>query len=267
MKIPFYKCNGNGNSFIIIKHNDILDKFFYDASVIKYICTLNKEKVDGFVLINNKKNNIKMDYFNNDGSWETLCLNGLRCASLVLGKKNNSNKINIFCNKVLYKTKILMDNMISVNLNKPKYNLKNIEVESFIGHYIDVGAKHFVIEYNNKWPSLKKLEIAAKRIRYNKSIFPDGINVNFYKIIDSNVIEVKTYEKGVESMMDSCASGSYACAFHYFSELSSFGKINVKNIGGNFQIIFDKNYMNNLLIGKAEIEYEDFLDTKLIGEK
>ena len=81
--------------------------------------------------------------------------------------------------------------------------------------------------------------------------------MRFYKSINTHTIEVKTYEKGIESMMDSCASGSYACAFHHYNQNNRFGKIKVKNIGGIFEIIFDENYMNNRLIGEAEIEYND----------
>ena len=40
----------------------------------------------------------------------------------------------------------------------------------------------------------------------NKFLFPYGTNVNYYKDISPNTIEVKTYEKGIESMKQSCTS-------------------------------------------------------------
>ena len=261
MKFPFYKCNGNGNSFIIILHHNTLKKSIFNQLLIKRLCLDNQKKiVDGLISINIKNNQIVMDYFNNDGSWETLCLNGLRCASLLLSRENHSKDINIFCNNKLYETQILEKNIISVKLSEPIYKMKNIKIDNLVGDYIDVGAKHFVIQYKKEWPSLNKIKDIAKSIRYNKSIFPDGINVNFYKKIDSQTLEVKTYEKGVESMMASCGSGSYACAFQYMKKNNNFGKIKVHNIGGNFQISFDENYINNTLIGKAEIEYKDSVE-------
>ena len=60
------------------------------------------------------------------------------------------------------------------------------------------------------------LEKILKKIRYNKLFLPDGVNVNIYRCKDHNAIQVKTYEKGIEAMMSSCSSGSYACAYHYF---------------------------------------------------
>lgn len=49
----------------------------------------------------------------------------------------------------------------------------------------------------------------------NELLFPYEINVNYYKVIGSNTIEVKTYEKGIESTMQSCASGSFVCAYDF----------------------------------------------------
>ena len=260
MKLPFYKCNGNGNSFIIVLHQNAIKKSIFNKKLIQKLCFDNQKKIDGLVLINSKNNNIIMDYFNNDGSWETLCLNGLRCASLLINSQTSRKKIDILCDNKLYKTQILKKNMVSVELSEPIYKIKNIKINDLLGDYIDVGAKHFVTQYKNEWPPLHKIKDIAKKIRYDKSIFPNGINVNFYKVIDSDTIEVKTYEKGVESMMDSCASGSYACAFHYLNKNKRFGEIKVHNIGGNFQISFDEKYINNTLIGKAEIEYNDSIE-------
>ena len=44
----------------------------------------------------------------------------------------------------------------------------------------------------------KQILNLAKKIRYNTKTFPDGVNVNFYKVVNHDTIEVKTYEKGIE---------------------------------------------------------------------
>ena len=48
-----------------------------------------------------------MDYYNNDGTWETFCLNGVICASLILKKEFDKNCFDIISNKILYITKNL----------------------------------------------------------------------------------------------------------------------------------------------------------------
>ena len=61
----------------------------------------------------------------------------------------------------------------------------------------------------------------------NELLFPYEINVNYYKVIGSNTIEVKTYEKGIESMMQSCASGSFVCAYDDSNKQNIIGEIKV----------------------------------------
>lgn len=261
MKIPFYKCNANGNTFIIVVGNKKLNRDFFNKNQIKKICsTKDKELVDGFILLNIINDKFIMNYFNNDGNWETFCLNGLRCVALILNKELCKKDFTIKCNDEIYSTKVnIEDATVDVFLNEPLYYKKDISCENYIGDYINSGAKHFVIRYNDKWPKMEKLEKISKLIRYNTNIFPDGVNVNFYKVVNHDTIEVKTYEKGIESMMASCASGSYACAYDFSKKQSILGKINIINDGGVFNITFNKHYKKNKLIGKAEIEYKGVL--------
>ena len=258
MKLPIYNCNGNGNSFVIILYSDSQQKSFFKTSIIKKLCLNNKKITDGLVLVNIKSCDIFIDYYNNDGSWETLCLNGLRCVSLILNKRLDTKTINIICNNKVYKTKILKDDMILVELSKPVYKTKSIQVNNLIGHYIDVGAKHFVIEQKKIWPDDLKLTETCKKIRYNKALFPDGINVNFFKIKNETTIEVKTYEKGIESLMQSCSSGSFACAYHYFKKNLNIKDITIINPGGNYLCSFNINNENNYIKSSGIIEYEKF---------
>ena len=161
------------------------------------------------------------------------------------------------CNDIVYSTTILNNNTVEVQLYEPSYRGYNIKINHFIGDYIFSGAKHFVINIgDNNWEDLGDLKEISKEIRYNDILFPNGINVNYYKIIDINCIEVKTYEKGIEKIMPSCASGSFACAYNYSKKNNVFSEINILNDGGAHQIIFDKKYKKILHRGKAEIEYK-----------
>ena len=261
MEITFYKCNGNGNTFIIVVLYNSIFKNKFSKSKIKSIChSIEQEPSDGFILIDIKNIEINMDYFNNDGTWETFCLNGLRCSALILKSLTKDNQFIIRCNNISYKTELLKNDYVQIELDSPKYIQKSIEVNDYIGHYINSGAKHFVIYYKNNWPSKLKLRRDSKKIRYNKILFPDGINVNFYRKINKNTIEVKTYEKGIESMMLSCGSGSYACAFDYSKNNNSNNKIKVLNDGGISQIMFSNKYKKNLFIAHSEIEYKSKLN-------
>ena len=54
-----------------------------------------------------------------------------------------------------------------------------------------------------------------------------------YKNIKKKTIEVLTYEKGIENLMQSCASGSLACMYDYYKKYTINGKIIIKNMGGD----------------------------------
>ena len=238
--------NANGNTFVIIDNNDKIS-----TKIIKNLCF--QYKTDGLIHINYlDTNNIIMDYYNNDGTWETLCLNGLTCVGLVLKNKFLKKDFVVQCGPKKYKLFILNNNKIKIELPNPEYKSQKIKYDDYEGYYIDSGAKHFVININSlNWPNNTKLINDAQKIRYDIEKFPDGINVNFYKKINKNTIEVKTYEKGVEKLMDSCASGSYASAFHFDTNQD---EIFIINIGGEFSIQLNNNN-NNCLINTGKLEY------------
>lgn len=257
MKIPFYKCNSKGNDFIIILHSNNLNYKFFNQEKIKSICKYNNSaSIDGLILLNKKNNLIFMDYYNNDGSWETFCLNGLVCCSLIISKEFKNDHFDIISNNLVYKIEMIANNNVQVEIDRPSYKKENIIIDNYEGDYLNSGAKHLVIEYKEKWENIIELKRKMKNMRYNEMFNPDGINVNFYKIINPGKIEVKTYEKGIESMMASCASGSYACAYDYSIKNNFNKKINIINDGGNSQIVFSENYNNNFFISKGIIEFK-----------
>jgi len=229
MVIPFYKCNANNNKFIIIINSDIPNNFNLNTTNIKNICNdFANEKVDGLIILK-INSQFEINYYNNDGSWETFCLNGLRCSAQIINRLTCKNNFNIICNNKTYKCEILKYGMVKVFLDTPIYKMKNVHIENYIGDYIDSGAKHFVVECQNKLPDEKEAYQISRRIRFNKKLFPEGINVNFYQILKSNKINILTYEKGIESIMHSCASGSYACMYHYCNKHNIYENIILKN--------------------------------------
>jgi diaminopimelate epimerase len=257
MNIPFYKCNSRGNDFFIISHPNNLEYKSFTKEKIRSICNYGKKtSVDGFILLENLINLKSMDYYNNDGSWETFCLNGIVCSALILKQECSKNNFEIVSNDIKYKIEISNDDNVKVQMSKPIYKNKNIKIDNYHADYLNSGAKHLVVKYDDDWTDNQKILQIMQKMIYNKIFDPEGVNVNFYKIINSGTIEVKTYEKGIESIMDSCASGSYACAYDYSRKNNHNKKINVINDGGESQIIFGRDYNTNFFISKGIIEYK-----------
>jgi diaminopimelate epimerase len=169
----------------------------------------------------------------------------------------------------------MKNNLVQVELPRPinmefnksknygeggKNKFDSILIEGFKCYYINSGAKHIVIKFNDDilFEDDLKLEKILKKIRYNKLFLPDGVNVNIYRYKAVDTIQVKTYEKGVEAMMTSCSSGSYACAYHYYHCYEKYDRIKILNDGGTSEAIFKDN--KNLFLSKGEIEYKGELD-------
>ena len=268
MKIPYYECNSSGNTFIILypfNTSKILSPKF-----IQEICqSYSSEKVDGLILIRSKNKLFSIDYYNNDGSWETFCLNGTICSSQIL-LENNINIKKIITGSGECGIDFLKNNKIKIELPNPyamKFNKNRLKwensnlffetylIDNFKCFYIYSGAKHIVIKSSDDtlFNSKELLEKKLKKIRYNKLFLPDGVNVNIYKIINNNTIQVKTYEKGVESMMKSCSSGSLACAFHHYHNFKS-KEMKIINDGGESEIIFKSN--KSVFISRGNIKYK-----------
>ena len=259
MKTEITKTNANGNNFIIIQNQSY--KQFINSNFIKKIC--KHYSTDGLIIINHIENNdFAMNYFNNDGSWETLCINGLTCSSLLLKKTVSIKKLNIISNNIPYPIEIENRDKVKIKLPAPKYKIKNIKLNNIHGTYIDSGAKHFIIEVK-EWINDTQLVELAKKIRYNKEVFPDGTNVNFFKLLNQHTIEVKTYEKGVEKLMDSCASGSYACAYDAYVNKKTESKIIIINPGGKFDITINANTQNYYILNSAVLECSHTIDLSL----
>ena len=125
-------------------------------------------------------------------------------------------------------------------MKNPEFKTEDININEIQGAHIDSGAKHFVtmIETTDH----ERLYTIAQEIRYDDYFKPNGLNVNFLHINDSNSVRVITYEKGIESIMKSCGSGSVAAAFYGSTKQNLSSPLRVLNPGGDMIIKFDSNW-------------------------
>ena len=253
MKLNIVKVNGTQNHFLITHSNE--KAIHSKETILKIIDLSNQDRVDGVLILSDSDQvDFKMDYYNNDGSWETMCANGARCAALYMYDKNliTKEKILFEAGDGNHEAEIIGANNVKLKMISPKYCSDQIDLFGVSGFHVDSGATHFAVEYKNIDNATVK-ELGAK-IRYDKEFEPRGINVNFYEIINSHEIYVKTYEKGIEDLMMSCGSGSVACVFHLSKNGLVESPVHVHVLGGKLQIDFEKDWQNTWISGHAEIE-------------
>jgi diaminopimelate epimerase len=92
------------------------------------------------------------------------------------------------------------------------------------GRYIDLGSLHFVLDISdlreadgqNSGRKLDELDVAAlgSALRHHRRFAPEGVNVNFCEL-ESGILKVRTFERGVEGETLACGTGSTASALSY----------------------------------------------------
>ena len=251
MDIPFTKAHGTGNDFIIIYSEDV-HSLDINENLIQQLCHRRTGiGADGLLLLSpNDTLDFKMDYYNNDGSWETMCANGARCAVLYMYHRGLiKNKTAFYAGDGPHDAEVVNDNNIRLKMKSPEYKTNSIKVEGFEGCHVDSGARHFAVPVDN----LSEINVykSGRKIRYSNEFSPKGINVNFFTKLGPHSIHVETYEKGIEQMMLSCGSGSVAAAYHASQTLGLQNPVDVTVPGGELNIEFDNNWGNVWLTGIA----------------
>ena len=99
--IPFTKAHGNGNDFVIFDAKQCPDSI-RDPGFIQRVCDRHKGVGADAILILSPSTEpgveFNLDYYNSDGSWETFCANGSRCALVFYSHRHE------LCSKIIIRT-------------------------------------------------------------------------------------------------------------------------------------------------------------------
>ncbi|MCM1991698.1 diaminopimelate epimerase [Oceanirhabdus seepicola] len=228
--LKFEKLQGTGNDFIIL--NGIENKLPNYNELAKKVCSRNFGiGADGMMVVEKSKiADIKMLFYNADGTQAPMCGNGIRCFSKYIYEneivKDQSFTVETL-GGIMKPQVVIEDNKIKsvkVNLGNPVFSSKDIPIDTsdeiFIDKKIKVGEKtlnisglvigtiHTVI-FVDDFDDIK-IEQLGRAVENNK-LFPLKTNVNFVKIVDKKNIEVTTWERGVGITL-ACGTGAAASA-------------------------------------------------------
>lgn len=253
MNLSFSKYQGAGNDFIVIDNRS--KRITLTQDQIQFLCDRHFGiGSDGLILIENgsqKKAEFDMIFYNPDGS-QSLCGNGSRCAvhfaythAIVQGKS-------VFNAYDGLHHAAVMENEISISMG----DVSEIEKISDDQYYLNTGSPHYI---SFEWPGDDVFFDKALSIRHDHRFAPGGVNVNFVKVIGSNSIEMRTFERGVENETLSCGTGVTAAAIAFAARNSIESFVNVKTKGGNLKVDFVRKgsqyFSNILLTGPAQFVF------------
>lgn len=230
----FWKMQAAGNDFILADGYNyrILD----GKKIAKTVCDRHfGVGADGFMFPEKSSvAQVKMNYFNSDGSLAEMCGNGIRCfakfvyergiveslefsietlagikdISLKLYENGEVEKIDVEMGEVNFRS-----SSIPVIGYNQEVLLEKLDVlgEEFLFSSLLMGVPHTVIFVED----FSEIDIAKiGNAIENHPSFPQKTNVNFAKILDSKRIEIKTWERGAGHTLGCgtgcCATGALA---------------------------------------------------------
>ena len=260
--IEFTKIEATGNDFICIRQDE-KEPFAADPAVVKRMCDRHLGiGADGLILLQPSENEIaRMRYFNADGYESTMCGNGLRATVLfaeIIGKRcktPTSIKAGDGIHQVYYHSAERISVQILADQKSQQIDGSKLDLPpqfKVLGK-IDTGVPHLVIEVGE---DLDKVDVQGigKRLRNHLMFAPEGSNINFIKSLSDNILEVRTYERGVEEETLSCGTGITASAilFRQYNPVTS-DEIEVITKGGKLIVRFEQNKI--FLDGPAHVVF------------
>lgn len=236
--MKLYKYQGAGNDFLIadnrsgaIRETDgvLYIKESEGQEVIYRIDDLCDRRygvgADGLMLLDAAPEgfDFRMTYFNSDGSGGMMCGNGGRCIVAFAADcgieayefiaADGPHSAQILCSEA--NSKVVRLKMKDVVECTPFSSLTGPSSPSK-GMFLDTGTRHYVRFVEN----LEEYDVVGegRDIRWNaEELQPVGANVNFVEPSDG-VLNVRTYEKGVEDETFACGTGIVAsCVASYIS--------------------------------------------------
>jgi len=234
MKYTFYKYQGTGNDFIILDNR--AGTINLTPEQISKLCDRKFGiGADGLMMLNtNTAYDFEMYYVNADGQPSSMCGNGGRCLTQFA--------FDMGIQKQSYKFLAIDGEHDAVFADNGWVHLKMKDVhfiENKHGDFVlNTGSPHFVKSVGN----VMNMDVYKEgyEIRHSKEFDKEGINVNFVESTDEDKIMVRTYERGVENETLSCGTGVTASALVFYHNEVGFNRIEVKTLGGNLAVEFDR---------------------------
>jgi diaminopimelate epimerase len=267
MPFDFYKIHGAGNDFIFI--NNINQGFKQqDPKFVKHLCMPHKGiGADGLLLLEKSTSaDFKMRYFNSDGYESEMCANGSRCTCYMayllkfVDKKHSFEAGDgVHLGEIIDREKV----SVEVLLNKDKKLLSfpvDFKLPNSISFkdFLNTGVPHLVLECENV--EFTPVDEIGEALRFHNYYMPEGTNVNFVEKTETNdslVLNVRTFERGVDAETLSCGSGVTAAAISYFKRLEKkINKIDIKTRGGDLVVTLSDDFSSIFLEGPVKILFK-----------
>ncbi|MBF0628279.1 MAG: diaminopimelate epimerase [Magnetococcales bacterium] len=284
MELPFIKCHGSGNDFLLIdemEHPLVLDEAGRRALVIALCRRDTGIGADG-VLFHQSAPGVdaRMRIFNADGSEARMCGNGIRCLGRLTLEKTGRPEVAIAVMNGVLRVRQVTDFFPGVVACETEIGPISLDPatlpmvwsgDKVVGEGIpSLSATWRFTALSAPNPHLSAMVEEIDRedlVRVGRlangdhPLFPDGVNVSLRRVLGADALFVATYERGV-GWTHSCGTAMTASTFAACLDGAlSFGQpVRVFNAGG--QVICtalwggETGAHSGLLAGNATFEWD-----------
>jgi diaminopimelate epimerase len=238
MEITFTKLNGAGNDFIGIDNRDGKLGDTDRGVLARFLCDRHfGVGADGIIILApSNVADVQMQYYNADGSAGGMCGNGGRCTAVFARQVGCTGEApGIEALGFVYRAEFTPHG-VRLHMKNPAGIFRGIRVQTSDGphtvHAINTGSPHivqFVSDLNGV-----PVETTGRTLREHARFAPEGTNVNFVETLDTSLIALRTYERGVEAETLACGTGSVASAVIAHLEYGLRPPIRVRTRSGEF---------------------------------
>ncbi len=228
--VPFTKMTGSGNDFVVFDAREVPREIAERPEVIQAICNRNNGiGADGIVLLEPSHDisagpsgaarsggDIRLTYFNRDGTLGELCGNATLCSTnfAIEAGLASASEVRLSTDAGLVTSRLVG--------GAPEIDLAPVETvssalagiplndgESRVGYAV-VGVPHVVILRDD----LSTVDVigSGQPIRQHATLQPAGANVNWIAQQADGLWSYRTYERGVEGETLACGTGAIAAA-------------------------------------------------------
>lgn len=259
--MEFTKMEAAGNDFVVF--NGFKYKIENYTSLALRVCHRHfSVGADGILICEPSEiADIKMIYYNSDGSEGEMCGNGIRCFAKYVYEEGLVDKATFTVETLAGIKTVFLEiendgvKTIKVNMGRPVFSAKDIPIninnkervieetmevngQRIVFSSLLVGVPHTVIFVDN----IDGIDIngLGRKIETHP-LFPKKTNVNFVEVVDRKNINIYTWERGAGRTLG-CGTGS--CASVVVGKFTGIlgNDVHVKTEGGVLEVHLEENY-------------------------
>lgn len=276
--MKFVKMQGCGNDYVYI--NGFEEKPDNKEELVRRLSDRHFGiGSDGVIFINPSDiADFEMEMWNADGTRAQMCGNGIRCVAKYVFDYGLTDKTEFTIEsfgKIKYITTMLKDgkvDMVTVDMGEPILEAKNVPVISSMEQSVDEAIEVNSVKYNMTCVSmgnphavifvdeLNDFDIENFDIEKlgplfeNHKVFPERVNTEFVKIIDSKNVRMRVWERGTGETL-ACGTGCCATAVACVLNNKTDNEITVHVTGGDINIKWDRETNHIFMTGPARVTF------------